>query len=67
MLKNFFEGQDYFGYHFKMLFNGKPEHTTVFGGIVSVVIKVILLLYTYVNFKKLVLHEDDKNLSVTMN
>jgi hypothetical protein len=50
-----------FGHDIKLNFNGNgTSHKTTAGGLVSVMIKGWMVYYVYYIFKKMFLHEDDK-------
>ena len=53
--------QDLFGHPIELTFNNKGStHKTLCGGVVSIVIKAVMAVYTYILFRKLWLELDDK-------
>lgn len=49
-----------FGHKVELGFNGRGSiHKTLFGGICSVIVTLLLLSYLGINLKKLILFEDD--------
>ena len=52
---------DMFGYKFNLNFNGQhEEHKTFLGGLMSLVIKVLVLWQTYMRFKMMFGYEFDR-------
>ena len=59
---NFVKSYDMFGHVVNLNFDKQgPSHKTVFGGAISIFIKIIIYVYVVFNFKKLILGEADKN------
>ena len=59
--KKLVKSQDMFGHVINLNFNREgTSHKTIFGGIVSIILKVLLMIWVYLNFKKMLLYEDDK-------
>ena len=55
MVKNcsLISSQDLFGHLIHLNFNGKGVHTTILGGIVSLIVKLLFLFYIVINVRKL--------------
>ena len=59
--------QDMFGHTINLNFNKDGDtHNTAIGGSFSTLIRIVMTLYVFMNFKKMLLHEDDANI-VEMN
>ena len=43
----------------ELLFNKKPVHSTLYGGIVSILVKLVFYFYVGMQFKKFILGEGD--------
>lgn len=60
-LSKLIRGQDVFGHHVSLNFNKEAsKHTTVLGGIMSIIVKVTMVLFTLLLLKRLAFYEDDK-------
>lgn len=56
---------DLFGHPIMLHYNHRgPKHQTICGGICSHLVRLLILIYTIALFKKMVMHEDDKNSSI---
>lgn len=65
-LKNKLEDQDLFGFPVVLNFDSKPAtHSTICGGSISVVIKTLMLMYTFIVVKSMILMENDRWVSIT--
>jgi hypothetical protein len=66
-LKNSIRDHDMFGHVINLNFNRSgPSHNTTIGGCTSIFIKLAMIVYIFLNFKKLILKEDDSiNLQFT--
>ena len=59
---NFVKSYDMFGHVVNLNFDKQgPSHKTVFGGSISLFIKIVIYIYVIFNFKKLIFGEADKN------
>ena len=59
-LKHAIRDHDMFGHVINLNFNRQgPTHNTVIGGLFSILIKVAMSVYVFLNFKKLLFKEDD--------
>jgi hypothetical protein len=53
---------DMFGHIIQLNFNKEGDsHKTVIGGSFSIFIKIAMFIYVFMNFKKMILKEDDSN------
>ena len=51
-----------FGHTINLNFNKEGDsHQTAAGGSISILIRLVMTLYVFMNFKKMLLHEDDSN------
>jgi hypothetical protein len=51
-----------FGHVIHLNFNKEGDsHKTVVGGLFSCLIKVVMFIYVFINFKKMILNESDSN------
>jgi len=69
-LRKIIESQDLFGHVIHLNFNRSGiSHQNLIGGITSALIKTWMFYFVYYNFKKMLLHEDDKqyNDSILLN
>jgi hypothetical protein len=65
--KELIRSQDFFGHKVELNFNKKGSaHNTMFGGIVSIFVEMFIIVFIYVNLKKLILKEDDTLKSVEL-
>ena len=51
--------QDEFGKAISLNIDGEESHKTWFGGLLSIIISVLMLVYVFLLFKKMILHEED--------
>jgi hypothetical protein len=59
--------QDFFGHKVELNFNKKgSSHKTLFGGIISIFVEIFIVVYIYIQFKKLFLNLDDKLKSIEL-
>jgi hypothetical protein len=59
-MKKFISGFDMFGHDIKLNFKGKDSiNKTLIGGVFSIMIKFFLAWYVTLNFKNMILHDDD--------
>jgi hypothetical protein len=59
-IKSIIRDQDMFGYKIELNFNKKGStHKTLCGGLVSILVLTIMLIYVYSNVRKLYMEEDD--------
>lgn len=55
-----------FGHTINLNFNKEGDaHNTAIGGSFSILIRIMMSLYIFMNFKKMLLHEDDANIVET--
>ena len=53
---------DMFGHSIKLNYNLKGDsHHTLIGGLFSILVRLCLALYVLMNFKKMILREEDRN------
>ena len=49
-----------FGYYIPLNFNKEGDmHTTIFGGLVSIMLKLVIGLYIFLNVYKMINYDDD--------
>lgn len=61
-IKEKLRSQDMFGHTINLNFNKEGDsHQTAIGGSMSILIRIVMALYVFMNFKKMLLHEDDSN------
>jgi hypothetical protein len=59
-LKNIIRNRDMFGYRVELNFNEKGStHKTLCGGLVSIFVMAILMIFVLYDAKKMLLEEDD--------
>jgi hypothetical protein len=59
-LKNNLLPHDFFGHTINLNFDGNGDsHNTIIGALFSILIKVVMAVYTFYNFKKMFLFEDN--------
>lgn len=59
--RKFIKSFDMFGHDVRLNFNNKGvTHTTLIGGFFSILIKLAIAFYVYINVRKLVFNDDDK-------
>lgn len=59
---NYIEGLDFFGMPVLLTFNNKgSEHKTVIGGCLSIIIRLIMLVYMGILFQRMYFKLDNKN------
>ena len=59
-IKGSIRDHDMFGHVINLNFNRSgPTHNTTIGGFTSILIKLAMTVYIFLNFKKLLLKEDD--------
>ena len=57
---NYIKSHDLFGHEVKFKISGQEKaYKTIWGGITSIVIKLVFILYTFMNLRKMILHEDN--------
>ena len=55
-----------FGYSIPLNFNKEgDQHTTFFGGFVSILLKLVISLYIFINVRKMFSYDDDDTSSST--
>ena len=58
---NQLNSQDIFGYIVQLNFNRNGNiHTTILGGVISIILKCLYIFYLYILFDKLLTFDDDK-------
>ena len=58
--QTYIKTHDLFGHKIELNFNKKgSSHNTLIGGVFSILIKMVMLIYIYLLVKKLVNNEDD--------
>ena len=58
--------QDIFGHHFKLNFNRRGDvHPTPIGGFVSIILKILYIMYFGYLINKMVTYDDDRNYEFT--
>ena len=61
-IKTAIKKQDLFGHVINLNFNQKGDsHKTIIGGLASILVKIIMAIYIYLSFEKLIFKLDDKN------
>ena len=60
-VRSFTKDFDIFAHNFKLNFNRKGDtHPTVIGGLISIVLKIIYVLYMIYLLQKMLNHDDDQ-------
>ena len=63
---NYVKSHDLFGHEVKFQINGQEKtYKTMWGGTLSIIIKLVFILYVAMNLKKMILHEDNVELFYT--
>ena len=63
-MQSFLRNRDLFGHPVQLNFNkGGPEHNTVYGGVASLVVKVLMLVYVGKLITRMLMFEDDEIVS----
>ena len=61
-IKTALKNQDLFGHVINLNFNQKGDsHKTTIGGVASIFVKLIMAIYVFLSFEKLIFKLDDKN------
>ena len=60
-MQEFLKNRDLFGHQVQLNFNKKgPQHTMVVGGVVSIIVKVLMLTYVGVLMNRMLEYKDDQ-------
>ena len=60
-MQEFLKNRDLFGHPVQLNFNKKgSQHTTVVGGVVSIIVKVLMLTYVGVLMNRMIEYKDDQ-------